>query len=66
MFMISAFKISPIMLLRQRNFGLLSVWQLFYVQYKGERPLYCGQRGFRTSLVWLSEKGLSPESWLAI
>ena len=66
MFMISAFKISPIMLLRQRNFGLLSVWQLFYVQYKGGRPLYCGQRGFRTSLAWLSEKGLSPESWLAI
>ena len=38
-FMGSNFKISPIMLLRQLNFGILVVQQLAYVDYKGKTPL---------------------------
>ena len=39
-FMSSDFKIFPIMILRQLNCGVLSVWQLFYVYYKGKTPLF--------------------------
>ena len=36
MFMISNFEIFPKMLLRQLNFGVLSILQLFYVYYKAK------------------------------
>ena len=38
--MVSDVKIFPIMLLRQLNFGALSVQQLSYVYYKGKTPLF--------------------------
>ena len=39
MFMISDFNIFPIILLILLNFGLLSVYQLFYIYYKGKTLL---------------------------
>ena len=60
--MISDFKIFPIMLLRQLNFGVLSVQQLLYVCYKEKIP-FSFNLWF---LLLLSEGGLSPESCLAI
>ena len=58
--MISDFKIFPIMLLRQANFGFLSVQQLFYVYYKGKTFFLNLQ-----FLLLLSERALSPEICLA-
>ena len=45
-------KISPIMLSRQLNFGVLLAWQLFYVYYKGKNSTFF----FYFCLV----KGLEP------
>ena len=39
-FMITDFNIFSIMLLRQLNFSVLLVSQLFYVYYKGKTPLF--------------------------
>ena len=62
-FMICDFRIFPIMLLRQLNFGVLSVSQLLYVYCKGKTPpfficsFYCrgvatgGGQGAMTSLL---------------
>ena len=57
MFLISAFNIFPIMLLRQLNFGLLSAKQPFYFLYEGKTLLFFNLQ----FLLLLSEKGLSPE-----
>ena len=53
--MISDFKIFPIMLLRQLNFGELLVYQLFYVYYKAKTLLFLNL----LFLLLLSERGLS-------
>ena len=56
-FMISDFKVFPIMLLRQRK---NSTKEKHY--YKGKTPLFFSLQ----FLLFLSKKGLSPESCLAI
>ena len=56
-FMISVFKIFPIMLLRQLNFGVLSVYQLPCVYYKEKSPLFLNLR----FLLLLSELGMPSE-----
>ena len=61
-FMISDFKIFPVMFLRQLKFGANSVQYLFYIYYKEKTPL-CFNLSF---LLLLSERGLSPESCSAI
>ena len=58
-FIISDFKIFPIKLLRQLNFGALSVQQLFY---KEKAPLFFNLQ----FLLSLNERRLSPESCLEI
>ena len=60
-FMINVFQIFPIMFLRQLNFDVLLVKQLFYVYYKGKTPLFYNLQ----FLLSLSERGLSSESCLA-
>ena len=60
--MINDFKILPIILLRQLNFDILSVYQLLYIYYKGKSPLFFNL----LFLLLLSEKSLGPESCLAI
>ena len=40
LFIVSDFKIFPIRFLRQLNCGVVSVYQLFYVYYKGKTPLF--------------------------
>ena len=60
--MIIDFKIFPTMLLRQLNFGRLSVWQLFYACYKEKMPL-----SFNLYfLLLLSKTVWSPEICLTI
>ena len=61
-FMIGDFRIFPIMLLRQLNCDVSSTQQLCYVDCKGKTPLF----SYLQFLLLLSEKGLSPESCLAI
>ena len=39
-FIFSDFRIFPKMFLRQLDFDVLSVWQLFYVYYKGKTPFF--------------------------
>ena len=60
-FVISGFKI-VLMFLRQLNFGVLLVEQLFFIYYKGKTPLFCDLQ----FLLLLSERWLSPESCLAV
>ena len=60
--MISDFKIFSIMILKQLNYGVFSLYQLFYVYYKGKTPLIIKLY----FLLLLSETGLNPESCLAI
>ena len=48
------------MLLRQLNFGVLLVLQLLNTYYKGKTPLFF----YLLFLLLLSERGLSPESYL--
>ena len=55
--MISDFKVFPVILLRQLNFGISSVYQPFYVYYKGKTPLFFNLQ----FLFLLTERGLSPE-----
>ena len=50
------------MLLRKLNFGVLSASQLFYVYHKEKTPLFFNLK----FLLLLDERGLSPESCLAI
>ena len=61
-FMIIAFKVFPIRLLRQLNFGVVLVSKLFYVYYKRITPLFFNQQ----FLLLLSERGSSSESCLTI
>ena len=57
-FMISNFKNFPIILLRQLNLGVILVWQLFYIYYKGKTPLLINLQ----FALLLSEREFSPES----
>ena len=61
-FIISDFNTFSKMFLRQLNFGVLSVWKPVYVYCKGKTPLFFNLY----FLLLLSERGLSPESCLAI
>ena len=59
---LSDFKVFLIMFLRQLNFDVLSVWQLFYVYWKLINPIFFNLQFF----LLLSEKRLSPKNCLAI
>ena len=60
--MTSDLKFFSVMLSRQLSFYVLSAKQLFYVYYKKQAPLFFNLQ----LLLFLRERGLSPESCLAI
>ena len=62
LFIISDFKIFTKMFLRQLNFRVLSFFQLLYVNCKGKSQFFFNLQ----FLLLLNERGLSPESCLAI
>ena len=59
-YLIKNFKVFQIMLLRQLNFAVLSIQQLFYVYCKGQTPLFLNLQ----FLLLLNERRLRPESCL--